>query len=79
MGLTGTGWGTEWTVVMKLAELICHECGAVTHTDLPTYRVGTMPRCSCGGRSQVVRIVGSRPGEPRPTRLSDSEQTAAPG
>jgi hypothetical protein len=46
---------------MKIAELICHECGTVTHTGLPTFRMGTMPGCDCGGRRQVVRITVIKP------------------
>ncbi len=61
---------------MKLAELICQQCGAVTHTGVPTYRMGTMPGCACGGRRQVVRIIGSQP-EAEPTRDSESEQGTA--
>ena len=61
---------------MKLAELICHNCGTVTHTGLPTYRMGTMPPCDCGGRRQVVRILGSKPDAAEPTRHADSEQAA---
>jgi hypothetical protein len=49
------------TGIMKIAELICHECGTVTHTGLPNFRMGTMPRCDCGGRRQVVRITVSKP------------------
>jgi len=52
---------------MKLAELICQQCGTVTRTGVPTYRMGTMPGCDCGGRKQVVRIIESKPetAEPR--------------
>ena len=67
------GYG-QWTRVMRLAELICHQCGTVTHTGLPTYRMGTMPRCDCGGRSQVVRIVERKQDRAEPTRHAESEQ-----
>ena len=62
---------------MKLAELVCQQCGTVTHTGLPTFRMGTMPGCDCGGRSQVVRIIASKPDTPEPTRTFEREQGAA--
>jgi hypothetical protein len=66
-----------WTGVMKLAELICQQCGRVSLDGLPTFRMGTMPGCDCGGRRQVVRIIKSKPDTAKPTRHSESEPAAA--
>ncbi len=47
---------------MKVAELVCQSCSTVSYASLPTYRTDTMPRCDCGGRRQVVRVVsGAQP------------------
>lgn len=61
---------------MKLAELICQQCGMVTRTGVPTYRMGTMPGCDCGGRRQVVRIIESKP-ETEPRGHLESERAAS--
>jgi hypothetical protein len=43
---------------MRLAELVCHNCGSTGYSTLPTYPMGTMPPCAnCGGHTQVVRVV----------------------
>jgi len=65
---------------MKIAELICHQCGAVSYTRLPTYRNSTMPRCGCGGMKQVVRVVTKRtPITLQPEAPTESRQDPALG
>jgi hypothetical protein len=39
-----------------IAELACQSCGARTN-ELPRRQPDSMPKCSCGGFRQVVRIV----------------------
>jgi hypothetical protein len=59
---------------MKLAELICQQCGTVTQAGVPTFRMGTMPGCDCGGRRQVVRIIERKPDAAEPKRQFESER-----
>lgn len=43
-----------------MAELTCHSCGARTKVPVSRRQPDSMPKCSCGGYRQVVRIVHER-------------------
>jgi len=45
----------------RIAELVCHRCGARSYSPLPMHRTAATPACeACGGRQQVVRVMHDR-------------------